>query len=237
MAAESNTVYGVIRDAMFDAGYLEEGQNPNSEQLATNMRRLSDIINYYQTKGLKLYFLQEVSVPLITGQGAYTLGPTGDVVMRMPKRILQAFVINAQGIQRPLVALSWEEWMRLSQVTGNNSTISSYFVDKQATYLRVHFWNPPDATEAANTVTLLTQTAAPEVFTLTQDTGFPQEWRLALRWGLADDISTGQPEAIMNRCSINAKIYFEALENWDVEDVSTQWTIDPRSDYSTRGFS
>ena len=237
MAAESNTVYGIIKDAMFDAGYLEEGANPNSEQLATNMRRLSDIINYYQTKGLKLYFLQEVSVNLVAGQGAYVLGPTGDVVMRMPKRILQAFVLNPQGIQRPLVPLSWQEWMTLSQVTGNNSTISSYFVDKQPTYLRVHFWNTPDATEALNTVVLLTQVGAPEVFTLTQDVGFPQEWRMALRWALADDISTGQPEAIMQRCKINANTYFEALENWDVEDVSTQWTVDPRNDYRTGGFT
>lgn len=237
MAAESNTVYGIIKDAMFDAGYLEEGQNPNSEQLANNIRRLSDIINFYQTKGLKLFFLQEVSVNLVTGQGAYVLGPTGDVVMRMPKRILQAFVLNPQGIQRPLVPLSWQEWMTLSQVTGNNSTISSYFVDKQATYLRVHFWNPPDATEAANTVVLLTQVAATEIFTLTQETGFPQEWRMALRWALADDISTGQPEAIMNRCKANALTYLEALENWDVEDVSTQFTVDSRNDYRVGGFT
>lgn len=237
MAAESNTVYGIIKDAMFDAGYLEEGANPNSEQIANNMRRLSDIINYYQTKGLKLFLLEEVSINLVTGQGLYTLGPGGDVNMRMPKRVLQGFVLNPQGIQRPLVALSWQEWMTLSQVTGNNSTISSYFIDKQAAVLNVHFWNPPDSTDAANTAVLLTQVAAPEVFTLTQSVAFPQEWRLALRWGLADDISTGQPEAIMSRCKTNATIYREALEDWDVEDVSMQFTVDPRNDYGYRGFS
>ena len=60
---------------------------------------------------------------------------------------------------------------------------------------------------------------------------------MALRWALADDISTGQPEAIMNRCKANALTYLEALENWDVEDVSTQFTVDSRNDYRVGGFS
>ena len=36
--------------------------------------------------------------------------------------------------------------------------------------------------------------------------GFAQEWRIALRWGLADDIATGQPQAIMDRCAQRAGV-------------------------------
>ena len=49
----SNTVYGIINDAMHDAGYLQEGEIPNSDQLASNQRRLCDIINLWQTQGLR----------------------------------------------------------------------------------------------------------------------------------------------------------------------------------------
>jgi len=67
---------------------------------------------------------------------------------------------------------------------------------------------------------------------------FPQEWMMALRWGLADDICTGQPQAIMDRCKANAGMYRTALEDWDVEDTSTRFTPDSqtRGGYASRGF-
>jgi hypothetical protein len=45
---------------------------------------------------------------------------------------------------------------------------------------------------------------------------------------LADDISTGQPQVIMQNCKMNAKIYREALEDWDTEDAATFFNIDSR---------
>lgn len=232
--AMSETIYGIINDAMHDAGYLEEGELPNSEQLSTNFRRLNDIVNLWQTQGLKLFLLEELVVTLIPNVGLYSLGPTGTVPMIKPTRILQANVVTPAGIQRPLVSMSWDDWMTLSQRT-NPGTISSYFVDKQATLLNVHLWNPPDANDAVNTVHFLTQRAAPNPVNLLDSMDFPQEWRIALRWGLADDICTGQPQAIMDRCAQRAVIYREALENWDVEDTATSFAPDTRSGYGVQG--
>ncbi len=228
----SKSIYRIIDDAMHDAGLLGEGEEPDSEQLAVNFRRLNDIINLWQTQGLKLFYLQEVTVPLVEGKSTYELGPTGDVVMNRPARVLQGLVLQAgSNTRRPLVAMSWNDWMTLSQVTGNNSTITSYFVDKQVNSLKVHFWNPPNATEAANTVVLLVQIQATNQINLDADMEFPQEWRIALRWGLADDICTGQPQAIMDRCQQRANLYREALEDWDVEDTTTSFTVGSSSNY------
>lgn len=232
----SNSIYGIINDAMHDAGLLGEGDEPDSEQLAVNFRRLNDIINLWQTQGLKLFYLQEVTVPLVASQSIYVLGLTGDVVMDKPSRILQGYVLDAvSNTRRPIRELSWNEWMTLSQTTGNDSTITSYFVDKQVTSLRVHFWNAPNASEAANTVVLLTQVQAPNQINLEESMTFPQEWRIALRWGLADDIATGQPQAIMDRCQQRSNTYREALEDWDVEDTSTRFTVDSQHGYGGRG--
>ena len=118
--------------------------------------------------------------------------------------------------------------MRLSQVTGNNGVINSFFVDKQAYQTNLNVWPPPDSTEVLNTATFLTQVQADNPLALTDQTSFPQEWRIALRWGLADDISTGQPATIMQRCTMNAQKYREALEAWDVEDAPTYFNVDSR---------
>ncbi len=232
--ATSNTVYGIINDAMHDAGYLGEGEQPNSEQLASNFRRLNDIINLWQTQGLKLFLNEELSVNLSPNVGFYSFGPTGTVVMAKPSRVLQANVVTSAGVRRPLVTLSWNEWMTLSQVT-TPGTISSYFVDKQAVNLGVHFWNPPSTAEASNTASLLIQREITNPINLEASMDFPQEWRIALRWGLADDICTGQPQAIMDRCAQRSAIYREALENWDVEDAPTRFTPDQRSGYGVVG--
>lgn len=233
VASVSNTVYGIIGDAMHDAGLLEEGQDPNSEQLATFMRRLCDIINLWQTQGLKLFLQEEVTVALVASQAEYTLN-TG-VGVEPPKnlRILQGRVVQPSGVIRPIYSVSWQEWNLLAQPS--EGTITAYLVDKQATSLNVKFWNTPDAQEATNTVVLLVQMQADNPFNLTSNVSFPQEWRIALRWGLADDICTGQPQAIMDRCAERANLYRMMLEDWDVEDTATSFAPDQRSGYGVAG--
>jgi hypothetical protein len=233
----SNTCYGIINDAMHDAGLLQEGEEPNSEQLATNMRRLCDIVNLWQTQGLKLFLLEDISIPLVEGQATYSLDPGGSVDMTKPLRGLQAYVLNAtNNNRRPLNVLSWDDYMRLSQITDNDGTINSFFINKQAYSMFVFFWNAPDATEADNTAHILIQTKAANPTNLTDDMSFPQEWRIALRWGLADDISTGQPQAIMDRCRAKAEQFRTMLEDWDVEDAPTRFVIDPRMYGNRRRF-
>lgn len=228
-AATSNTVFGIINDAMHDAGYLSEGDNPNSEQLASCQRRLCDIINLWQTQGLKLFLLQGVTIPLVAGQNRYTLAPTGNVVMARPLQVMEGYILDANSnIKRPINPLAWSDWMTLSQTTGNDGTISSFFVDKKAAYMDVVFWNTPNTQEAANVAVLLMRQQAPNPYNLEEHVSFPQEWRIALRWGLADDIATGQPQAIMDRCAERATVFREALEDWDVEDTSTRFTPDTR---------
>ena len=80
--------------------------------------------------------------------------------------------------------------------------------------LDFHFTNPTELDETMN---------------------FPEEWRLALRWGLANDWCTGQPQAIMDKCEKNAATYLMGLEDWDVEDAPTRMEIDNRA-YSNGNF-
>lgn len=234
----SNNSYGIIADAMVDAGLLQEGDRPNSDQLATNLRRLTDIVNLWQTQGLKLFLQEETVVPLVVGQTQYVLGPSGPaVVMDKPPRILSGYITQVtSNTRRPLVLLSRDEWDRLSQVTGNNGTINSFFVDKQAYQTNLNVFPPPDATEVLNTATFLTQVQANNPISLTDKTSFPQEWRIALRWALADDISTGQPQAVQVRCQTKAKAFRDALEDWDVEDAPTFFAVDARFYQNTGKF-
>jgi hypothetical protein len=224
VASVSNTVLGIITDAMMDAGILQEGSDPNSEQLANNMRRLCDIVNLWQTQGCKLFVLEEMTIDLVDGTSSYTL--TAPTVTPPSKhlRILQGRIETTDGVKRPVYPVSWDEWNRLSQ--SSDGSVVNYFVDKRATSLVIKVWNTPDASEAGNSLILLVQKQITNPINLTEDMTFPQEWRIALRWGLADDICTGQPQAIMDRCAERAKTYRTMLEDFDVEDTSTRFEAD-----------
>ena len=229
------TAQRIIRMAHKDAGLIQDGDEPHGEQYADALMRLNDMINLWQTQGLKLFLQEDKEVPLTAGKATYTLSPTGDVQMVKPLRVLQAYYLDVNQTRRPLIPLSWEEHTRLSQVT-QLGQINSYFVNKQAAELIVKFWLVPDATAATGTVHLILETQAPNMVSLTDNVGFPIEWAMALRWGLADELATGQPMSIMQRCEAKAMMYREALEAWDVEDASTTFTPDQRVLYSHSSF-
>lgn len=228
----TNTAYSIIGSAMEDAGLLQDGDEPNSEQLAKYIVRLQDMVNFWVTQGLKLWLGIDQSVTLTAGKGGtgnpYTFMPGGNVNMTKPLRVLQGYYLDSTGTtRRPIYGISWEEWLRLSAVN-QTGQISQFFVDKQATSLNVYFWLIPDATAAAGTAHLYLEQQVTQLVSLTDTMAFPVEWTLALRWGLADEICTGQPQAIVQRCQQRAQYYRAALEDWDVEDVPTSFAPDQR---------
>lgn len=235
MSANLTTPQRIIAYAMQDAGLLQDGDNPNSEQFAKYSNRLLDLINLWQTQGMKLWTNVDTPIPLVAGQASYNLGPAGDVDMTKPLRGLQGYYLDVNSNKVPLICISWNEYLNLSNVT-TTGALNSYFINKQQSYLQVRFWNTPDATAATGVAHILLQRQLVNFTQLNDTIDFPLEWMMALRWGLADDICTGQPQAIMDRCAQRAEAYRTALENFDVEDADTRFSPDQRSAYATGGF-
>jgi len=220
----NNTPFYIICDAYSDAGMTKRGQTPGGDQLAEGLRRLNDIVAFMRTGGIKLFLWEDVTVPLVAGQNEYSFSPTGDVVMSKPLRVDMGYYVDSADNRRPLSPLSWDEWIQLSQTTAVQGAINSYFQDKQATEILVSFWNTPDTQAATGEVHLIMRTQPAAYTTLTEATIFPDEWRIALHWALAEQICTGQPEAIVQRCTANAEKFRLALEGWDVEDADVRFT-------------
>lgn len=222
-----NTPARIITFAMKDAGLLQEGETPNSDNYAEYMDRLNDLVNTWQTQGLKLWVNSMLSVPLVAGTATYTLGPGGAIIATKPLRVLEAYYVDVNSVDRPLDILSWNGYNTLANKT-QQGTIQSIFPNKQKDNIILTTWLIPDATAAAGTLSLLIQQQVNSMLVLNDDISFPVEWYMALRWGLADDIASGQSEAIMSRCEKKASQYRMALEDWDVEDASTSFSPDYR---------
>lgn len=233
------TCYRIICDAMVDAGKLGQGREPNSEQLAENERRLNKLFNYLQTQGIKPWLQQDISLAapvLQAGKSAYSLGDSGaNITLQAgkPRRVIEAYYTDASTSRRPLDFLTRNQWDSLSTTT-QQGTITAYYVDKALPYVVVNLWMTPNAQAALGTVHLIVDLQVSNFSRITDTMNFPSEWALCLEWGLADQISIGAPEEIVQKCAVNAMKYQMDLENWDVEDGSVIFTPDPRSGYQGR---
>lgn len=83
MATSGNYVYSVnkqelIKDALLEAGVLNDTQEPEGNMYGFMSRRLNGIIKQLQTKGLQLWRIKEVTLLLEEDKVEYTLGPSGD---------------------------------------------------------------------------------------------------------------------------------------------------------------
>jgi hypothetical protein len=233
-----NSADRIIRFGMFHAGYLQKGDLPNSDDYAQYMPTLSDIFNMAQTQGLKLWLNSDLAIPLTSGKSTYTLGLGGDVNIPKPLRAISGYYLDTNNNKTPFnpaAGLSRDEYTRLSNVTTLGS-INSYFADKQQNFLVISFWNNPSVSAALGVAHLIVQNQINNPIQLTDQLNFPQEWYLYLIWAFADEICTGQPQAIMDRCSQRAGMYKEQLEDWDVEDAATMMTPDTRMVYNTGVF-
>lgn len=217
----------IITYAYRDAGILGKMAEPNGAQLAEGINRLNDLINLWQTQGLKLWTVVDTAVTLVASQAKYTFKPSGSVNMTKPLKAIHGYLLGTSDNKTPLNSVSWEAWSKLSPLT-STGTPSSFFVDKQATSLDISFWPVPDATAALGTAHIVLQLQVTNFVGLTDHMNFPMEWAIALRWGLADDLSTGQPQEIVDRCEKRAHAFRAALEDWDVEDGSVYFTPDSR---------
>lgn len=233
-----NSVERLIQDAFENATLVAEGQRPNSEQWAKALNKLNSIVNFQQTRGLKLFTLADTSLTLTSGVYAYTLGPgaTVGISMTKPLRVIQAYYLDSSGNVTPMTPVSWQEWVNL-QKAGQYGQPVNYFVNKQVTTLDVSVWPTPDLFAATGTVHFVLQQQIEQIASLTSSVYFPSEWYLGLMWALTAELVTGQPDSIVARAEMKKREYLADLEGWDVEDAQTFLTPDPRGSYYSANFS
>lgn len=217
--ATENTAYAIICGAMWDACYLAEGEEPNSEEIARHTRKLNQLINLVQTKGIRLWLLQDTAVPLTAGKGSYSFGPSGDIAMTKPLQVEDQYYLYSPQLgatRRPVFKISRQQWDMLS-VTNQQGPITQIFVDPQQLLLIVNTWLIPDANEAQGTLHLVLRNQVTNFVSVTDQMNFPIEWAMHLEWGLAQMICQGQPQAVINRCDAMAASTLQTLEEWDAE--------------------
>jgi hypothetical protein len=226
-----NSIDRMIRMAMFDAGLLEEGTDPTPDQQGNYVQRLLDMIQVWQLEGCKLFLIRDLVVPLVLNQTSYVITPK-------PFRIEDVYWRDAAGTQhREIFRCELHDWIRLSPAQPNG-TITQFYEDRQSTTVTLNVWNKPGTYDVAGQLHVVVRSVGTGNVTSVADSitlNFPIEWAMALRWGLAADLCTGQPDSIVQRCERQAMYYKGVLENFDVEQGGITFQPD-RSNYQPSRF-
>lgn len=236
--ATDNTAFSIIQGGMRKACLLPAGDDPDSEEIAQYTRTLNQLINFIQTRGIRLWLLQDTAVTLVAGQGLYTFGPGGTVPMVKPMQVEDQYYLyplSAGATRRPVFKISRQQWDMLS-VTIQRGPITQIFVDPQQNLLNVNCWLIPDTNEALGTLHLVFRNQVTNFVGITDLMNFPIEWALTLEWGLSKEICQQQSPDVIARCDGMAAYYLQALEEWDAEhDTSILPQPDQRL-YARRKF-
>lgn len=234
MATSGTTTYALTRDqviqfALRKIGVLELGVTANATEVTNAAQALDMMIKSWVTKGIKLWTLQQVIVPLTASTSSYVIGPTGAsptpaVIADKPMKLMQAWLRNTVATPDsdiPLQILSQEEYNTFGSKysTGTPNAVHLQVGRDTST---VYTYLTPDTTAVTNyDLYLQTQRLIQDAGTSAQNLDFPAEWLYALGWNLAAELSTDY--------GVDAEriIYIEqkaAKFLTEVEDFDTEYT-------------
>jgi hypothetical protein len=241
MTTSGTTTFSVTRNDIIQSslrllGVLEEGAVPNATAIENASLVLNMLIKDWMTDGIKLWTVTEITLPLVSGQTAYTIGPDSgnDLVTNKPLRLIQAFLRNEQvspPIDIPMYLISQQEYNILGSKFSEgqiNSVFYKPFVNHGQ--LKV-FLTPNDSIQDNYNLHLIVQRPIEDITSSNQTFDFPQEWYQSLRWGLAAELAAdyGLTENRISGIISRSESYKQRLMGWDIEWNSTFFQPDQRS--------
>lgn len=232
MATSGTTTYALTRDqiiqfALRKIGVLELGVTPNATEVTNAAQALDMMIKSWITKGIKLWTLQQVVIPLTASQSSYIIGPTGalptpDIIADKPMKLMQAWLRNTTVTPNndiPLMVISQQEYNKFGSKF-STGTSNAVYLEVGRDTSKVYTYLTPDTTAAATyDLYLQTQRTIQDAGISTNNLDFPSEWLYALGWNLAAELSTdyGVDAERIQYIEAKAAKFLTEVEDFDTE--------------------
>jgi len=227
MATSGTYSFTLTRDQLIKAslrllGVGHRGESVPADEINDASESLNIMLKAWQADGLQLWKKEDQSITLTASKRVYSLGPTGDIVMQRPLRILEAVRRDTSNIDVPMNKITKEEYWGLSDKF-SEGTPGSFHYDPQLTNGNLYLWQVPSTTTAAEyTIQIVYHLPYEDVTGTTNNFDCPVEWLEAIKYGLAvrlaPEYGIDMPQYYALRKDFK-DIYDKAL-SWDTEDGS-----------------
>lgn len=224
MSTSGSVDYNVTLNPLIDEAYSLCGIGSEGEAISADMyfrakRSLNMLVKAWSASE-KLWLRTEETLVLVADQADYDLTTLFE---QKPMRVISARRRIVSGtIDTPLRELSRQEYFDQSN-KATSSVPTAYYYDPQRDIGTLFLWPPPStATAAAQTVELTYLRRIEDFDESNNDPDFPQEWLLALTYGLAEQLALkyGVNADLRREISARAAMYKAQIEAWDTEPAS-----------------
>ncbi len=244
MTVSSTTTFSYNRDqiiqfAMRKLGILELGATPDASIVSNFSDSLNLLLKSWITKGVKLWTIQELTLPLVANQSSYVIGPTGSLpttpslVADKPMKLMQAWLRNVSVTPQndiPMVVISQHNYNEFGSKFSTGTSNSVYLeVGREQSIL--HTYLTPDTNASTMyQMHLLTQRTVYDAGISTSTLDVPAEGLYALGWNLALDgvLDFGVDERRAAMIAAAAQKYLTEWEDFDSEYNSVYFSPDAR---------
>lgn len=236
MATSGSTNYeadrnAVIKGALRIVGAIAQGQTPSTDQYTEAAEALNMLVKALQTYGMPLWAIKINNFALTNATATYRIGLSQTINTPKPLKILQAFLRNTtSNVDTPLQIITKHEYWELGNKTTTGLPIQLMY-DPQNLYGDLYLYPTPDSTaETSYEVYIIYHRPFEDFDSATDTPDFPQEWHLALKFGLAEQLAPEYGVSLEQYGEIakKAKEYrIEAL-SFGTEEGSLFFTIDRR---------
>ena len=234
MAVSGSTDFSVNRDQLINdalelIGAKAPDESMTNSELQSASRTLNMMLKTWQTDGLQLWLRRSVSVPLVTSQSTYTMGPSGaNVTVGRPLRILKVMRKDTSNNEVEVFKLAQAEYKEQTPKTSTGIPVS-YYYDPQLTNGNLYIWPTPSSSEASEyTLDVLYHKPTDDMDAATDDFEFPQEWFETIKYGLAIRLAPiyGLPIEERRQMYFEFKPMKDKLMEWDTESSSIYFQPD-----------
>jgi len=219
MATSGSSDFSLNRNDIIARAFLKLGVGVDGEALSNSAivdgdENLNLLVKIWQTE-VDLWIKTRGTLTAVAAQESYTMGPSGNFTTR-PLRILDMQFSQTSG-DIPMIEMSRQEYYELS-LKSSAGTPTNFYYDPQLTTGTLFVW-PVLGSGVSGSFKFTYARSVEDFDTSTDDPDFPQEWLLALVYGLAEllaDEYGGLTDSIVSK----AAIFKAGLQMWDEEGGS-----------------
>jgi len=223
MATSGTTTWSLNRDEVINSALrklavLSGGSTPESFQVSDAAQALNAMIKTFQTAGMPLWAIKNITFPTVAAKSTYSVSIGGDIATPAPLKVLQAYRIDGTGPNIPMNIYTQYNFNLLPVNNNSGPSINLYYQPLNGAGV-VKLWPTPSS---VSSITMFYQRPFEDMNASTDDFDFPPYWTEALIYGLAWRLSGeyGTPSAERGTLANEAKYFYEQALSFGTEEGS-----------------
>lgn len=243
MALDNTFTFSLDRDGLITKahrllGVISSGQSaPTANEISSASNSLNLMLKAWQADGMQLWQTVELAAITPTSSDEYVFGDAGATYTSYkPTDILEVYRADSEGVWVPLIRTSRTDFNALSNHTSEGTPVNFYYNNELNATRSVsegvlRIWPIADANFIANsTLRVLLTKPFDDMLSTDSTLAFPQEWELAVVYGLAVILAPefGIPLSNQRLMMQQATIEKQRVLDWDQEHTSVFFTPEYR---------